>query len=220
MEEKGEEIEKTLFNLHLLQLNFSRHINDLRALKHLIKDAVAQWQATEGDHDKLKSELEKLANLQSEYETGINLFNTQFGWKQRENAAVVNKALHDNLNAARKLKVDVEILMRRVKKQLTSEQKKHEGEVDCKDEGSYEDEVVDDADGKEEEAGAQKSDELEGFPTNRNEAALGNQRAEDKSCKSMIFIVGGCISIVIVFYLCLGAVIKIVEDSKPETNEG
>ncbi len=216
MGDQEEEFEKTLFNIQLLQSQFLRHISDLKALKHSTKDAVAQLQATDGDYEKLKDELENLASFQKEYEACVNLFNGQFGWKQQETADALNKSLDKNLTDARNLKVNVEMLMRRVKKQLVLGEEETDG-FDAPD---------DEKEGVVDKGEANKQGEQhESHGESENEAASDIEQEfdgeeENKSCRNMSLLIGGCISVVIIFYMALGAVIKIVNENKPEINEG
>ena len=53
----AEDIQQYLFDLQLLQSKFCSQINDLKALRHSIKDAVSHFQATEEDYQKLETEL-------------------------------------------------------------------------------------------------------------------------------------------------------------------
>ncbi len=210
-EEEGNEkeiIQESLFNLQLLQSRFRCQVNDLKALRHSVQDAVAQRLVTDKDHEKLAAQLSILDNLRKEYQAGVNAFNIQLGWKQREAAIDVNKSLEENLSAARNLKVNVEILMRRVKKQLL------EGGSSTQ----VEENNLDDT--EEEDSGDDKKGDVKDNKTvtgiNREE----NGKDEPMSCKKKVLTIVGGIFIVIMFYLGLGGVIKFVEDNKIDIDEG
>ncbi len=203
-DEDQEKIAQTLFNLKLIHIKFCRQINDLRALRHSIKDAVAWLQATEEDYDKLKTELESLDNIREEYMSSVNEFNAQFGWKQQEETVKVNKTLDDNLNEARSIKVNVEMLMRNVERQLILGLEEHETDDSEKEqEGEDKD--------SEEKPGSAASSLRDG----KNAATVN----EDNWCMKMGLKIGCGMFVVIMFYFGLGAVIKLVEDNRSKIDK-
>ncbi len=201
----AEELQQSLFNLQLLQSKFCSQINDLKALRHSIKDAVSHSQATEGDHEKLETELAILANLREEYQAAVNEFNFRFGWKQEEKTTIVNKSLEENISAARNVKVNVEMLMRKVKRQLAgSDQQEQEIEV----ENSNDSDLVDEKEEITKNEADNKEKDSEGNQHKDNE-----DKDESSSWVKKALTIGGGILIVIMFYLGLGAAIKIVKDN-------
>ncbi len=108
-----------LAHLQVVQAKFCRKINDLKALRHSIKDAVAQEDSTEEEYNEVKEELAILVELRQEYEASVNEFNAKSGWKKNQDQVVeVNRVVDGNLDAARNVKVSLEMLLRKIRKQL------------------------------------------------------------------------------------------------------
>ncbi len=104
--------------VQLVQSKFRRKMNHLTALKHSVKDAVAQSQATQKEYDRLEAELENLDSLRLEYEAIVNAFNANFAVEHSEKAGDINKSADEILNASFNIKVNFEILLRKVASQL------------------------------------------------------------------------------------------------------
>ncbi len=209
IDEEEVEFKKALANLQLEQSRFCRKINDLKALRHSIRDGVAKHQVLQKDYNKLNAGLETLESLQQEYETNVDAFNTKFGWKQYQEAIEVNKAVEANLNSGRNIKVNVEILMRKVNSQLVGEEVKEDS-----DDHSHESEEEE----FEQESGQeiQKDKEIDKGDGNKVSNDNKNHPEENGTEKTMSIKMRVAIGLitVLVFYSCLGGIIKLVQDNK------
>ena len=119
--EQDDKKEHALANLQRLKSEFRRKINELKALRYSALDALTVSQVTEEDCEVLKTELQNLASLRQEFEASGKEFNVKFGWKHAQEVAEVNKSLEASLNAFFDIKVNVEILIRKVSRQLAKD---------------------------------------------------------------------------------------------------
>ncbi len=210
---KEEEVEfkKALANLQLEQSKFCRKINDLKALKHSVKDAVARSRATQIEYNNLEAELQNLQRLQQEYEATVNAFNAKFGWKQYQEAIDANKTVDANLNSRRNIKVNVEMLLRKVSSQLARDQDtedSYQEDVDENEEPEVKknDTIDDESRGDDSKVGKDNSKQPD-----KSQEADENDTERTMSIKIRVAI--GLMT-VIIFYSCLGGIIKLVQDSK------
>ena len=210
---KEEEVEfkKALANLQLEQSKFCRKINDLKALKHSVKDAVARSRATQIEYNNLEAELQNLQRLQQEYEATVNAFNAKFGWKQYQEAIDANKTVDANLNSRRNIKVNVEMLLRKVSSQLARDQDtedSYQEDVDENEEPEVKknDTIDDESSGDDSKVGKDNSKQPD-----KSQEADENDTERTMSIKIRVAI--GLMT-VIIFYSCLGGIIKLVQDSK------
>ncbi len=198
-EEEEKSYKLALANLKLLKSQFLRKINELKAIRHSILDALSRYQATEEDYQKLKTELEHLAKIRQEYEESGNAFNVNYGWKYSQEAADINRSVEDCLNACFDITVNVDIVIRKVRSQLNGEVTNVANDL-----------IKDETETSEEESETEDNH-------------LDGNEPEEKSTKRMSskLMVTICLLIVITFYSSLAIVINFVQDNraKPEESE-
>ncbi len=202
-----EDLKQELTNLHFLQSRLCLKINELKALRHSIKDALALSQATQEEYNKLEIELESLASLRKESEASRRAFHVKFAAKHSQEAVDVYKTVDENINAALNIQVNVEMLKRKVHSQLAGKGKKKE----IQDTNV----IMNKANKKEEESEDNQNDE------NMSESDSSESAEEETSrVMSLRLLLPLCLVLVVTFYFCLGVVIQLVQDNRRDNENG
>ncbi len=187
--------------LQPLATKFCRKINDLKGLRHSVQDAVSKSQATTEDYDMLKLELENLAELRQKYEEYADEFIANFGSTHVKEVSAARKSVEENINAARNIKVNVDILIRSVRIQLAGEGRDEPETVEAIKDGVQSEHELEKQD---EEKGESKED----YP--------GNGKTMSWKTKVVMIVIG--LIIVIVFYSGLGLIIQAVQSSQKKSD--
>ncbi len=188
------ELKQALGNIHNSKFQLQRKVNELKTIRVSLVDALARGQVTKEDFSFLKSELENLVTLRQVYEVSVDTFNDRFAWNHAKEADEVNKGIDDNLNACFNIKVNVDILLRKINSKLSVDSSSNEDEK-----------VVDDED----PTACKLKQELE----EPEIPGVLEEETKEKttSVKLAIFL---CLLIVIISYCSLALIIGHVENQK------
>ncbi len=216
IEEEGiESFNLELTNLHFIQSGLCLKINELKALRHSIKDALAQCEASQEDYTILQAELENLIVLRKELEASRKAFHAKVGAKHPREAVKAYKTVDENINAALNIQVNVEMLIRKVGKQLAGEGiKSSEGEM----KNTQSEAIKEKANNEEEESEDEQDDEN----ISKSAESDSSYNAEEKTRRvmSLRLKVPLCLALVVTFYFCLGAVIQFVQNNTMNNKNG
>ncbi len=197
MEIEGSEFKQALANLEHLQSKFSLKINELKALRHSIIDAVAQSQVSNQDQTRIQTELENLADLRQKSQVSLDAFIGSFAENHFMEVSGARKLAATNLNASFDIQTNLEILKRKVERKLHAQVEKDEDKHEKEKQNEMEDGILDNDEGE-------KVDDDE----------------ETKSYLPLTRIAFGLL-IVITFYAFLGGVINIFHDNNQDSkNKG
>ncbi len=186
-----------LAKLRLLRLQFQNKLKDLKVLKLSLEDALEQeTSVTKNEVKILSKKLKDLSLLKQNITDLVESFNVDYGLQAPDETEIVNKTSQDVVDAYYNLKLEVERLIRRLGKRSTlTETVTKEDEKECVD-------IVDDE--KVKDAKIEKTVEK-----TEKEADV----AEEEPASLKRFICKGIV-ISMLFYSCLGLIIKFVLDGR------
>ncbi len=207
--EKKEDFQQALSKINLLTSQLRESVSRLASLKISVQHEFEKSQVTKDEIEMLTAALEDLVRARKDFEAEVNTFNSNFGWSHLEEVIEVNKEIDDNLNACFNIKVNVDMLVRKIADQLLINEFN-----DTEEESSSEDdEFVHDVDCT--SHSSQPEQDNRGQETPQTPAL---NSGENKSLKLVIFL---CLVIVIMNYVSLAIIIGYVEDQeKAEISKG
>ncbi len=202
-----DEFKQALANLQHLQLKFYLKINALKALKHSIKDALFHSEASQKDCNIIQTELENLTTLRQEYETMLESFNASFATKHFEETTEAWKAAAKNLSASFDIQTNLEMLMRKIKRQLERQEDDDTDEKEVKEEVDYENKQEEGEKNRQNDNKSCSSDEEKESkePLERN--------PKEKTIMSMKLKIALSIMVVVAFYSGLGLIIQVFNEN-------
>ncbi len=201
---EDEDIDQNLAALQQTKLEFTRKVNKLKALKHLIQDALDYGEANEEEYNSLQTELEDLGTLMENYEALVNQLRSSSALPDLPSGGQdqIDKSFDDHLRVFLELKVNVTRLMRKLRQKLDGNDKKQFHDLyDSEDSPEEESETSDDHEGQDDEP-EQEVEEVKGW-------------TDSCLCKTVSYV-----TIVVVFYFILGVVIAQVMRHQNDNVEG
>ena len=210
---KNEEIQAALVNLRHLNSRFHNKIQELNALKTTLEDALdepteetTEKRVTHQECEVLKTKLKSLSELKQKNENLAEAFNIKFGLFASGEAANVDKEFEDSVAAYYKLKVDVERLIRRLRRKLTTSENHGGEDIVEKDVEN----IPDDTSKGDGDKGDQKSsDESDDDQPDKTNVVQEGMALWKKVAIGMV--------VVIVFYCGLGLVINHVLEGRAKS---
>ncbi len=114
---KMEEMEIAIVKVRLLNSEFHSKIKELNALMLSLKDTLDSGKrVTEQDGKELHTKMKDLSKLKQKYDNFAEAFNISFGSLNSSKAEEVDKAFREAVDEYYDQKVDVERLLRRIKR--------------------------------------------------------------------------------------------------------
>ncbi len=112
----GQKVKQGLSNVSSSKTKFWRKMTELKAITGSIQDAYEEGEATQQDYKILEIEMEELRDRRHQYETMVDDFKMNFGAVAvaLQDAAEVDKAFNDSLEAYINMKLMVDSLMRSI----------------------------------------------------------------------------------------------------------
>ncbi len=124
---KDEEMEIALVQLHYLNSKFLNKIQEMNCLKLSLEDTLDEGTTvSEHDYNLLQTMLKELCELKEKYDNVVETFLFSFGSLASSEAGKVDNAFREAVGTFYRLKVDVERLIRRLKRNLRIEEEAKE----------------------------------------------------------------------------------------------